>query len=627
MTDDPRGILRESRAAARAAESEEASTPVFSARRPRASDESGRDASEPAGAPRRDASDGHETSSSASSGRRSSDVFSTLVGTRTYVRNAREAAASLDLPALGLAKPSIEDFSDELINLTSTRTDRSVGRVLPDGGGGAAFSCEWRLREHEVVLLVGCTPPPAKYFGITPYVYKSYDAGIVRTLFASAGDTLAVGGDDGSGTARFARLGTSAARVERKADGTMGVVRDARCWNSTFAAAFGGHTRVLSDAIDVLRTHAENARVPVIENALNAYGLSRQTGVKTRALMIRHAVPSNARDWASYAERPPFIVMRLTPRRAPIFPSPFPRASLIRRETFDETPLASSIAFVAERAAALFRAGGVVESATTFGSEAFFFSESDAGFFGDARDEGNPLKKRNTWFDDVPGTYETQIVPSPPAQVLFDNGQRCVDTNWNCGGDNRDTTYVNGPRFSLPDDRTVAYVVGANHAATGNAVYANVAVYDPARKLGVLAIDDGEFENTAAAWTEGTTAERDAAKLFVVALARKCPPGPGVFSVDDRLDAADANSPARARRSRMPDGTLCVEVPSEGFPSASPDAELAVWARPYCHAETTVGPWWSRLATPTAVLVRRTGDAPPAGTPFPFDALDALDTF
>ena len=498
--------------------------------------------------------------------------------------------------------------------------------MLPDGGGGAAFSCEWRLREHEVVLLVGCTPPPAKYFGITPYVYKSYDAGIVRTLFASAGDTLAVGGDDGSGTARFARLGTSAARVERMADGTMGVVRDARCWNSTFAAAFGGHTRVLSDAIDVLRTHAENARVPVIENALNAYGLSRQTGVKTRALMIRHAVPSNARDWASYAERPPFVVMRLTPRRAPIFPSPFPRASLIRRETFDETPLASSIAFVAERAAALFRAGGVVESATTFGSEAFFFSEGDAGFFGDARDEGNSLQ-RNTWFDDVPGTYETQIVPSPPAQVLFDNGQRCVDTSWNCGGDNRDTTYVNGPRFSLPDDRTVAYVVGANHAATGNAVYANVAVYDPARKLGVLAIDDGEFENTAAAWTEGTPAERDAAKLFVVALARKCPPGPGVLSVDDRLDGADANSPARARRSRMPDGTLCVEVPSEGFPSASPDAELAVWARPYCHAETTVGPWWSRLATPTAVLVRRTGDAPPAGTPFPFDALDALDTF
>ena len=281
----------------------------------------------------------------------------------------------------------------------------------------------------------------------------------------------------------------------------------------------------------------------------------------------------------------------------------------------------------AERAAALFRAGGV--EATTFGPDAFF-----EGFEGFARDDS-----KNTWFDSsVPGTYETQIVPSPPAQILFDNGQRCVDTAWNCGGDNRDTTYVNGPRFSLPDDRTVAYVVGANHAATGNAVYANVAVYDPARKLGVLAIDDGEFKNTAQKWTEGTPAERDAPKLFVVALARKCPPSAGDFSVTtDRgelansttrrlFDGADA-SPARgARRSRMPDGTLCVEVPSEGFPSASPDAELAVWARPYCHAETTVGPWWSRLATPTAVLVKRTGDAPSsAGTTFPFP--DALDTF
>ena len=236
--------------------------------------------------------------------------------------------------------------------------------------------------------------------------------------------------------------------------------RSRRCWNSTFAAAFGGHTRVLSDAIDVLRTHAENARVPVIENALNAYGLSRQTGVKTRADdTTRRAVQREGLGVVRRAS--PVRRHALDPRRAPIFPSPFPRASLIRRETFDETPLASSIAFVAERAAALFRAGGVVESATTFGSEAFFFSESDAGFFGDARDEGNPLKKRNTWFDDVPGTYETTIVLSPPAQVLFDNGQRCVDTNWNCGGDNRDTNVRQRPRFSLPDDRTVAYVVGA----------------------------------------------------------------------------------------------------------------------------------------------------------------------
>ena len=87
---------------------------------------------------------------------------------------------------------------------------------------------------------------------------------------------------------------------------------------------------------------------------------------------------------------------------------------------------------------------GVVESATTFGSEAF--SESDAGFFGDARDEGNPLKKRNTWFDDVPGTYETTIVPSPPAQVCSTTASGAW-TRIGTAARNRDTTYVNGPRF------------------------------------------------------------------------------------------------------------------------------------------------------------------------------------
>ena len=44
---------------------------------------------------------------------------------------------------------------------------------------------------------------------------------------------------------------------------------------------------------------------------------------------------------------------------------------------------------------------------------------------------------------------------------MFDSGQTCIDTTWNCGGDNRDTVYIKGPTFRLPDDDTVVYVVGA----------------------------------------------------------------------------------------------------------------------------------------------------------------------
>lgn len=618
VTDDPRDILRESRAAARTAESQDATTPVSStrrARRPRASsfgaarnvsdetwmsdgffgdastrardDDALRTPSESETAPRV-AESATEAPPSARRASSLSSSLTTLIGAREFARNSREAAASLDAPALGLAKPS-EAERDAL---------RETARVLPDGSGGAHVSCEWRLREDEVVLVLGCVPPPAKYFGITPYVYKSYDAGIVRTLFASAGDTLAIGGDDGFGVAKFSRLGTSAGRVPETADGTLGVLRDVACWNATFAAAFGGHRHTLRDSIDVFanaaRGASESALVPRAADAANAYGLSRQTGIKTRALMLRHAVPSDSNDWAAYASNPPFVVMRLTPRRPPIFPAPFPRASLIPRKTFDEQPLASSVALVADRVAAYFLAGGGGLDGTTLGAE----------------DTSTREIAENAWFD-VPGTFVTQTLATRP-QVLFDNGQRCLDVSWNCGGDNRDTTYVNGPRFRLPDDAAVAYVVGVNHAATGNAVYANVAVYDPARKLGVIAVDDGAFENTADGWTRGTPAEGDASSLFVIALARKCPRG----SVAEKERNADDGS--SGGRSRLLDGTLCVEVPSDGFPSASPNAELAVWERPYCHAETTVGPWWSRLATPTVVLVRRVGDAP-SSTPFPFD--------
>ena len=616
MTDDPRGILRESRAAARAAESEEArssarSSSATSARRPRASsydtaaarnvsDETGtsdgffrstrhsRDAPSAfsASAPRvaltSESPEATEARSSSTREASLSSSFTALIGARAFARDSPEAAASPDNPALGLAKPT-------------------EARVLPDGSGGARVSCEWRLREDEVVLLVGCTPPPAKYFGITPYVYKSYDGGIVRTLFASAGDTLAVGGDDGAGVARFSRLGTSAGRVPATEDGTLGVLRDVACWNATFAAAFGGHRRTLRDAMDVFAIFANgaggSAALAAAAGAANAYGLSRQTGFKTRALMIRHAVPRDAADWATYASSPPFVVARLTPKRAPVFPAPFPRASLIPRRTFDERALASSAALVADRVAAFFLAGG----------------RGVDGALDGALDAQRPDAAKGAWFD-VPGTFVTQTLETQ-AQVLFDNGQRCVDVSWNCGGDNRDTTYVNGPRFRLPDDAAAAYVVGVNHAATGNAVYANIAVVDPARKLGVLAIDDGAFENTADGWTRGTPAESDAASLFVVALARRCP---RVATSGEDASLPRSGSRSSSRRSRMLDGTLCVEVPSDGFPSASPSAELAVWERPYCHAETTVGPRWSRLATPTVVLARRAGDAP-SSTSFPFD--------
>ena len=43
-----------------------------------------------------------------------------------------------------------------------------------------------------------------------------------------------------------------------------------------------------------------------------------------------------------------------------------------------------------------------------------------------------------------------------------------------------------------------------NHAATGNAHYSNLAVYNTARNLGVVAVDDSSYEGTAMGWAAGS---------------------------------------------------------------------------------------------------------------------------
>ena len=151
------------------------------------------------------------------------EVFGRLLDARrdarAYVRNARNTA-SLDLPALGLAKPSIEDFSDELINLTSTRTDRSVGRVLPDGGDDECVRSEWRLARvvWRSCFCCGVHAPSREVLrdhAVRVQVVRRSDRAHALRV---CGDTLAVGADH----RRRRRCHSHRRRAWRRmADGTM----------------------------------------------------------------------------------------------------------------------------------------------------------------------------------------------------------------------------------------------------------------------------------------------------------------------------------------------------------------------------------------------------------------------
>ena len=552
MTDAPTALLRRSEAAERARVAERAA-------RSRSTDD---DDDDDASAPRRPASASRAGSlpSTATTRDASSDSTAVVVDAQRPIAAIVDAARrraeyreasndALSAPALGLA--------------SSSSAAAAMQRVIPDGSDGSDASCELSLRPDEVIAVIGCTPPRAKYFGLTPYLHRVYQAGSVRTAFASLGDSLSAGvagGFDGDDSRYFTRLSTAAGTVPR---GGGGVLRGVDCFDRGFAALFGLSRTTLDRAADAL---ASSGAVPGGAAAINSYGLSTQNGglltsydAVTHAVLLRHAVAEDERLWDAFANDPPFVVLRLTPRRAPMFLRPFPRASLIPRETLDERPLLPAVTAVASAVASHF---------------------SSVGDFVTTQNTG--------------------------AQILFDNGQQCIDTTWNCGGDNRDTTYIRGPTFRIPSNDVVVYVVGVNHATTGNAHYANLAVYNQARNLGVVAVDDASYENTAVEWLRGTVYEDDAPSLYAVAFARTCPDGAR------RRDVPGLHGRVGGR---MPDGTLCVEVPATGFPSAAADEDLVVMERPYNTLGTTVGPEWNTLALPVVVTVRRNSLA------------SALDTF
>ena len=121
----------------------------------------------------------------------------------------------------------------------------------------------------------GMHATPAKYFGLTPYLYRAYRDGSVRTLFASLSDTLSVGASAGETPRRFSRLSTSAGAVPSDADGSCrGVLRGVSCWDSGFAALVGG-SRTTSNARPSPRGRAVSSRRL---GRRQRVGLSRQIG-------------------------------------------------------------------------------------------------------------------------------------------------------------------------------------------------------------------------------------------------------------------------------------------------------------------------------------------------------------
>jgi len=438
---------------------------------------------------------------------------------------------------------------------------------------GEHLSCELDLGFRDAALVVGCTPPPSRYFGVTPHLYREYSVGGVsggaETLMKPLGDSLSYGvgppraaqspgGTSSSPAARYTRLSTQARKVGTNwyANDARAVVRDdiTECAGRAFAVLVGRSRHTMAAAMDALE-----ASGVVNDTAVNPYGLSSPGGdedgvERTHAVVLANAGPVGSQtEWDDYAKSPPFVVTRLTPRDPTWFdpfhaidwtdhghhPGEFPEVGRIARARVDERGLAPAVAAVGAKIASAF---------------------------------------------DAEGGYRTRVSESPAPRGI--SGSGTADDRY--GDRYGDITIVRGPSFHLPTDGSKdVYVVGVDRSRSGSATYSVTSLASASFNFDVQTslplADDSTYGGTATRWGElaGVNVE-DAAAMYVVKIAARCPEG-----------AVDG------------DGVRCVEVKDEVAKFGGATHEFVLEERAYAHPDTTTGPDRRNLAAPVVVEVTR----------------------
>ena len=396
--------------------------------------------------------------------------------------------------------------------------------TLPRADGTQTW--DWSLAPNEVVVMLACIPPRGRYVGFTGYLHTATFNGSRYTLFASVADTASAGtaGRDAAAPV-FSRLSSTAGAVPHEGSRDAAMLPFGRRALLLMGASASAVASVRAMAAPLLAPDSAVTVLPIPDKYYDPAG-------STYSLYQRYALPDDAAAFAAWLAAPPVAVWSVTPPLPPPGKKDaFPLPTLLPKQGTAEDWLRPATEALAARLADYF---ALVGSSNV--------SVVSAG-------RGSPLKS-SAW---------------------------CIATATNCGGDNRDTTYVQAlPLFVLPDDPAALVIaVGANHRATGNGHYANVAVYDTDVRLGVIAAADDALR-CAPSWLRGTQFEAATGSLYALAISRSCPPW-------------------------LP--LPCLRVPSDGWPSATLSHYLTVVERPYAALDTTVGPSATSLVLPQLVLV------------------------
>lgn len=316
---------------------------------------------------------------------------------------------------------------------------------------------------------------------------------------------------EGGRVTLFASLGDSLNhRILKTADGASAP------FDSAFALILTADRRTeerVRGAFNAAGVDPNSVNTDVIPSEVFRFGLD--AAADTYGHFLRIAVPASDDALEAYIAAPPLSVYRLTPNEE------------LPLDALPAEPLRS-------------KGSGTSESALIGAVEAL----------------ADSLRAKLAL--EYPGA-EIVEVPTLAAPKTF-TGSMCIAALKPCYGDNADALYMGSGTTGtfLLDDNDVVVVYGVNHHATGKASYANAALSNVEKAMGVVAIDDTHMAGSALPYIE-PSAEADL--LYVYKMARSCGAKP-----------------------------YCVEVPSEGCPFLPLDGEANLVFRAYVEPDTATGP-------------------------------------
>ena len=331
--------------------------------------------------------------------------------------------------------------------------------LVPQSPQQAPLSAIFQLREDEAIVIIGVTPPPAKYFSYVPYLASRMYSKERRTLLASLGDAL--------NNATIKTVGNTFGNQPFNAPVVL-----------IFTPDQGTDTRV--------RAALQSAGYPAaITNTLVFPASMLNLGLDETAdglqIGLRTAIWEDPKAGEAYIKNAPQIlhVFRVT-SHTPANPNPFAVPHLRIRGTGQTTEM-DLMAKLDELRQGIIKANSGLHATeippTPTAYEAYDYIQRGVDIWADSRDS---FYLSAAWMPEL-GSHDM---------------------------------------ITLADDEFLM-VYGPNHVATGKATYMNINVYASQKaKLSVGAADDRTFANSAQRYLPPGDPTAD--KMFVYKVSRKC---------------------------------------------------------------------------------------------------------